>query len=312
MTMHRSAFVAALAAAALPLRVRAQAAPLPLRVGATANDTYAQAYYAADMGFFKKAGLAVELSTFTNGATVAQAVASGALDAGISNQVNLATAIIHNIPFALIAGGGLYSTNAPTSTLAVAKNASLRRAKDFEGKTVAVSSLKDLSYVAVVSWFEQNGADAMKVRYIELPFAQMGVSLDHGTVDGAVISEPSLSIANKTNSRTFGKCYDGIAKEFMISAWFATADLVKKSPDLVKRFAAAIAESGRWANANREQSGAILAAYAKLEKDTVAGMQRCVYAESLDPKLIQPILDSAYKFKLLDRAVSAGELFAKA
>lgn len=310
MRASRGGFLGGLAALAVPTLVRAQSAET-LRVGCTANDTYAEAYYALDQGFFKKAGLNVELTTLTNGATVAQAVASGALDAGISNQVQLATAIQKGIPFALVAGGGLYATSSPTTALAVAKGANFKSAREFEGKTVAVSSLKDLSYVATVSWFEQNGADAAKVRFIELPFAQMGVSLERGTVAGAVISEPSLSAAEHTTARTFAKAYDAIAKQFMISAWFTTQDQLKKNPDAIKRFTGAIYEAARWGNTNKETSGAILARVAKLEPDAVRGMARCSYAESLDPKLIQPSLDLAYKFKLLERPIAAAEMFAK-
>lgn len=39
-------------------------------------------------------------------------------------------------------------------------------------------------------------------------------------------------------------------------------------------------------------------------------MTRATYATSLDPKLVQPPLDYAYKYKLPSRPVSAQELMA--
>src|SRR5580704_815065 len=131
--------------ALVPAPMRAADAPLTVRVAATANDTYAEAYYAQERGDFTKAGLNVVLTTFANGASVAQAVVSGAVDIGISNVVQIATAVEKGIPIRYFAGGGLYSTDEPTSALAVAQNSTIRTAKDFEGQTIGVSTLKDTS-----------------------------------------------------------------------------------------------------------------------------------------------------------------------
>jgi NitT/TauT family transport system substrate-binding protein len=283
-----------------------------LKVGATANDTFAEAYYAQDMGFFKKAGLNVELSTFTNGASVANAVASGAIDIGISNPVGLAGAVTHGIPFTIVAGGGLYSTKEPTTVLCIAANSAIRTAKDLEGKTIAVSALKDLTQLGALAWLAKGGADVSKITSVELPFAEMGPALERGTVAAAVISEPSLSSAkNRGLVRVFGKAFDAIAPQFLIGAWFSTADFTQKNPDLVKRFVSAIYETGRWANAHQSESGAILAKYSKLPPEAVAAMARSTYAVSLTPTTLQPLLDIAFKNSVITRSVSASELIAR-
>ena len=54
-----------------------------LRVGTAPVEVGALAFYAADQGFFKKAGLDVELVAMANGPAIAAAVASGTLDAEI-------------------------------------------------------------------------------------------------------------------------------------------------------------------------------------------------------------------------------------
>lgn len=291
--------------------VAAQTAPIPLRVAATANDTYAEAYYAQDLGYFAKAGLDVQLTTFANGASVAQGVAGGAVDIGVSNVVQIAGAVEHNVPFELIAGGGLYSTDAATSELLVANDAPIKVAKDFEGKTIAVSTLKDLSAVAVQAWLTGNGADVTKISFVEVPFSAMGDSLARGTVAGAVISEPSLSMARTNGARVFAKPYDAIGKHFMISGWFTTSGFAKKNPDAVKRFTQAIVEAGRWATTHHAESAAILVKYAKLKPEMAAKMTRCGYAETLDPKLIQPAIDLAAHVHMIDHAIPASDLSAK-
>ena len=298
------------AAGGVPLRAAEQTA-IPLRVAATANDTYAEAYYAQELGLFKKAGLDVQLTTFANGASVAQAVAGGGADVGVSNVVQIAAAVEHNIPFQYFAGAGLYSSDAPTSALLVAGNGPIKTAKDFEGKTIAVSTLKDLSALATQAWLAANGADLARVTFVETPFSAMGAALARGTVAGAVISEPSLTAAKESGARVFAKSYDAIGKHFLISGWFATADFAKKNGDAIKRFTQAIYEAGRWANAHHAESSAILVKYAKLDPDVAARMTRCDYADRLDPRLIQPSIDLGARFKVIDRAIPAAELIAK-
>lgn len=292
----------------VPASLRAADEPVTLRVAATANDTYAEAYYAQDRGDFAKAGLNVQLMTFTNGASVAQAVLGGSAHIGISNVVQIATAVEKGIPIRYFAGGGLYSTDEPTSALAVAQSSSIRAAKDFEGQTIGVSTLKDTSAIATQAWLLAHGADVNKIRFVEMPFAAMGPALVRGTIAGAVISEPSLSAARTAGARIFAKSYDGVASRWMISGWFATQDFEKTNADAVKRFADVIYATARWANTHRAESAAILVKYAKLDPATVRDMARCQYALNLDPKLIQPALDISAKYGALDRPIAATDI----
>jgi NitT/TauT family transport system substrate-binding protein len=141
-----------------------------------------------------------------------------------------------------------------------------------------------------------------------MPFTVMAASLARGSVAGAVISEPSLSAAKAAGARIFAKSYDGIAPRFLISGWFATQDFEKNNPAALKRFTEVIYATARWANVHRTDSAKILVKYAKMDPAAVNGMARCRYAESLDVKLIQPALDAAVKYGVLDHAMQASEI----
>jgi NitT/TauT family transport system substrate-binding protein len=310
--MSRSLFLGTIpmlgAATALPAFGQSQA-PLTVRVGATANDTYAEAYYAQDMGFFTRGALSVEITTFTNGAAVSSAVASGALDVGISNPVQLGNAIGHGIPFAFLAGAGAYNTALPTTVLCVAKDGPIHAPKDFAGQTIAVSALKDLTDLAQQQYLEKNGVDPSTVKTIELPFAEMGPALARGTVAGAVISEPSLSASVLSGqARVFTKVFDAIAPHFLISVWFTTRDWYAKNTVAAKRYAAVMYQTANWANANRDQSAAILEKYSKISDTTTKQMARSSYAVTLNPQLIDPVFALAYKAKITDRLLTAASV----
>ena len=51
-----------------------------------------------------------------------------------------------------------------------------------------------------------------------------------------------------------------------------------------------------WGNAHHQESAAILLKYLKLDPAIVDKMNRVVYAVSLDPRLLQPPIDTAAKY----------------
>lgn len=311
--MKRYDALAMLAAgvALAPQAARAQSAPVHVRVGSVPADTYAEGYYALDTGLFDKAGLSVEIIPFANGAAMAAAAAGGSIDVGIGDATELANGVSRGLPFVLIAGGAFYSTALPTTALCVAKASPVVRAADLEGQNVAVVSLVSLMSSAVKSWLTQNGADVTKVKFVEMPFPQMPPALSRGTLAAATLSEPIMSDALANDARVFGKPYDAIAKQFLISDWFTTRDWLTKNPDAAKRFVGAIYDAARWANAHHDDSAAILAKYTKIDVDRIRRMNRATYATDLQRAQVQPVLDTAFKYKSLETATNAATLIAK-
>ncbi len=299
------------ALALLTLFVVAQSTP-PLRVGATAVDCCAAAYYAQDAGFFQKQGLNVSLTTLNNGAAVAAAVASGTMDVGISTPMQIAQAVARGLPLTIVAAGSLASGRAPTTTLCVAAASTIARPKDLEGKTIAVSALRTLSDVSVKVWMTKGGADPAKVRIVEMPVSEMAPALERGTVDAAVITEPSLGVAKSTyHVRVLANPGNAIAPQYLAAAWFTTVDFAQQHPDTVKKFAAAIYDAGRWANAHHDRSAEVLGKYAKVEVATLSQMTRVVYPDALRGGDIQPELDAAYAVGALSKAMNASALMTR-
>ena len=313
MTITRSGALATLAASAalLPSALRAQAAPVTVRMGIVPADTYAGGYYALDLGLFDKAGLAVQIVPFTNGAAMAAAAAGGSIDVGVGDATELANGISRGLPFVMIAGGGVYSSAAPTTTLCIAKTATIAKAADLEGQNVAVVSIASLMSAAVKSWLAQNGADISKVHFVEMPFPQMPGALARGALAAATLSEPIMSDATSTDAKIFAKPYDAIAKQFNISNWFTTRDWLAKNPDAAKHFVGAIYDAARWANSHHEESAVILAKYTKIDVDRIKRMNRSGYATDLLPAMVQPVLDTAFKYKTLGTATSAASMIVK-
>jgi NitT/TauT family transport system substrate-binding protein len=221
--MKRAALLALAAAGAVSSRAAAQGLA-KVRIVTLPIDLGAEAYYAADMGFFTAGGLDAEVTTLNFGQAIASAIAGGAADIGQSNIVSLATAYERGLDVALVAPAGYYLAKAPTSMLIVPKTSALRNARDFSGKTVAVNGLKNITELSVRFWIDQNGGDSGAVKFLELPFAEMGAALDAGRADAALMAEPDATeLLGAGRTRAFVSTFDAIGKSFIIGGWFAPA-----------------------------------------------------------------------------------------
>lgn len=308
--MNRSRALALLASAPAFFSPRAAVAQTaPIRLGAAINDSYAEPYFAADAGFFDRAGVNVNITTFPSAPAMITAAVGNAIDVGTADVIQVGNAVNHGVPLAFFAGVGLYSSAAPTTYLCVTKESSIRSAKDLEGKTVAVVALTSISTITVHEWLHQNGADPGAVKFFEIPFSSMAPALARGTTAAALISEPFVSMS-KDALRVLADTQHVIAPTYYISALFASRDWISQNAAPAKRFRDALYATARWANTHQSDTAVILSKYTKLDVDRIRAMTRVRFATALDPKLMQPVLDFAYKNGALDKQVSAKALIA--
>ena len=299
------------ASPALPATASAEPA-LPLNVGISLIESYAEALYADKRGFFTAGGLAAKTQTLPGGGgPMAFAVVSGALDAAVANVGTIAAAHLRGLPVYAIAPCGLYSSSAPTTVLAVAKDSPLASARDLNGKTIGVTTLHDLQQAACMAWIEANGGDASSVRFVEVSTPQLAVALGAGRVAAGMLTEPMLTIS-RNDVRTFATPYDAVAKTLVISAWLVNKTWYDANAEAAARLTAVIRTTARWANANRAATAAILASSANISTDALAHMQRVTYAEDRALAQIQPVIDASAKYGFLSRTFPAADLFPPA
>jgi NitT/TauT family transport system substrate-binding protein len=296
---HTHAFRAALLAAVATfcgLAAGAQAqTTTPIRIATTPIDLGAEVLYAADLGFFKKAGLDVELNLLASGSTVAAAVAGGSIDIGQSNIVALATAHVAGLPFVIIAPAGYYTSAGPTTELVTAANSPVTGAKDLNGKVIAVTALKDLNWVSIQSWLTRGGADLPSIKYVEVQQPAACSVVTSGRAAAAIVSEPYLSFALRDGGcRVLAPTHDAIAKQFLVGAWFSTTAWAQTHPDAIRRFREVMIETARWAPAHHAESERILERYTHLKAPPE--MKRVPFALHAEAAQIQPVLDAAAKF----------------
>jgi NitT/TauT family transport system substrate-binding protein len=308
MQVRRTFFCALLALVFGTASVPAASAPLTINVISLPSDTAGTLYYADELGYFKAAGLDVKITDMTASPAIVAAVASGACDIGYSVVASTAVAHERGIPVRFIAPGALWVTALATAELVVAKDSPLQSAANFNGKTIAVTGLADLTYYGTKAWLDRNGADTSTVKWVELSFPEMAGAVALHRVDGAMIAEPFLEAA-KPQVKFVAPVDDAIAARFMSTGWIATDAWIKAHPAEAAKFAEVMRAASVWANAHQKESAQILLHHTRITPETAATMSRVTYATVLDPKLLQPSIDAAAKYSTAPmRATPAAEL----
>jgi NitT/TauT family transport system substrate-binding protein len=306
------ASAAALALAA-PLATRAQAQLSTLRVGTSPADGYAQPWFAQEQGFFTRAGLTVDVQSLGSGSAAASGLLGGSLDIAVTTPIPVANAVIRGVPFGIIASAAVNTVKAPQLLIVVRKSGAVRTPKDFIGKTVAVVTLKTLLELGLDIYLSKGGVEPSQVRVVEMGFSAMGPAIDRGTIDAAVMGEPFLSAALKTNDvRVLVDPMADVAPRLVTGVWITRQQFAQRNPEAVRRFAAVMYETARWANAHHAESAAILAKVAKLNPDDIGAMIRAEFAEQTRPAEIQAVLDACAQYNYIGRPMRAAELMLRA
>lgn len=311
--MHRSTALTliggGLAASARP--ALAQTALSVVRMGAMPIDACGVAWYGPETGIFQSNGIDAQVTRVNNGVAGISAVLGGDLDVAATGPTQIAVAIAKGLPLQMIAPASLYSKKDGDPNLVVAKDSPITSAKDLATATIGVSSLGDFNQISVYGWFDANKVPHDKVKFVELPFAEVGQALQRGIVQAAIITEPAKTNAMRAGLiRDLADTYIAIAPEQATVVWFSSKPWLQKNPDLAKRLVKAIYATADWANKHPEQSGPIFAKVAKMDPAVVATMVRRVYATKNDPRYVEPVLALSAQYGLLPRPMTFSEFSA--
>lgn len=313
MTTRKGALLTVALAAVAPRSAFAQSgtALTPVRIASTANDDVTSALYAQQQDMFRKAGLDVTLSTLSSGSAITAAVAGGAIDIGRSSMLPLITAHSRGIGFMLVAPSGLYLATAPVAGLVTPVASPVHTAKDLEGKIVSCPALNDLDGLAVRNWIDTNGGNSKLVQYVEMPGSAVVTELSGGRVAAGTLQNPFLAQAVKSGAvRVLGYHLSSIASRLMQSAWFATTAYMDKNMAAVRAFAQVMQTASAYCNTHQAQTVDLLASFTKMDPATIRGMSRTTFAPALEPPLIQPLIDTAAKYKFIDQPFDARDFIA--
>jgi NitT/TauT family transport system substrate-binding protein len=295
-----------------PQRALAQSDAPPLRVITTPLEVAAGVYYAQAGGFFAKNGLRVEIASLVNGQAAASAVLGGSADIGVGNLLSMATAYKKGLGLVFIAPAAQYNERAPTTELVVDNASTIRAAKDLVGGTIAVQALADVMVIATKEWLAKNGVDPTKVTFVELAVPEMIDALQRHRVTAAMMGEPALAIGlGQKSIRELASPFSSIGKSFILNGWYVKATWLATHRDEAKRFAAAVIAGQRWANGHPQESGQVFLKNSNFDPAILGKINRATFADRFEPGLVQPVIDAAARYNLIDGSFAATDMYTQ-
>lgn len=307
--MNRRNFSAVVAAAALTGIGRpavAQNAGLPIRVGTNAADDVTPLLWAKATGMFAKAGLDVDIQKLTSGSAVTSAVIGGSLDVGRSSVLPLISARSRGVPVTLVAPAELTEGEDPSGALIVLKDSPVQSGRDLNGATLASPSLKDYFEISTRAWIDANGGDSKTTKFVELPIAADLAALEAGRIAAVGLPNPFLANALATGKvRVLGRPNTAIAKRFLVTAYFALDGFIAQHREAVLQFARTLHDATVYTGAHPAETVAVTAPFWGVDPKVLAGMARATEASTLDPKDVQPMIDVALRYGVIDKPLRA-------
>ena len=306
---HELLRAAALAPLALLSATPARAALTALHVAGVPSEDMTDCYYAVKTGMFARNGLDVTLETASSGAAATTAVISGTYQIGKSSLLALMNAHLKGIPLVAVAPAILNEPQNPRSLLQIAPDSSFKTGADLNGKTIGVPALGDATSVAIRAWVDKTGGDWHSLQFVEFPNAALEAAIVAHRVDAAILQTPQLDISLEAGTtKTLSYANEAIAPRFILAGYVALADWAQHHADEVRTFASTLASATTYVNTHRPETAPVVAEFTKATLANVAKMHRTTNPTVLDPVLIQPLIDAAAKYGILERSFPAREI----
>lgn len=159
-------------------------------------------------------------------------------------------------------------------------------------------------------WVDKNGGDSKTLKFVEIPFSATEAALVQHRVEASLMVEPMLTASlTSGKTKTLGDAFGAIAARYMQGAYVAERGWATQHVDIVRRFVRVMTEATTFTNAHPTDTVAMMAEVTKTPLGIMQKMKRVVSATSLDPGLVQPLIDAAAKYHMIARAFPAREFF---
>jgi NitT/TauT family transport system substrate-binding protein len=227
-------------------------------------------YFAAkDQGFFGKHNIEVKEESIAGGSALLPALESNSMQIGFSNITSVLQAADSGLDVTCLTG--TVKRNDDTTMLIARKNADkIKSAKDLEGKLVAVSTIGNVNDMLAKNWVDSMGGDSTKVKFVATGFPDMPAALENGTVDAAVVFEPSTTVARNSGitevpGKTVLDVLDNPTAAF--SCWVVTKTWLDGHETEAKAFVAALKDADTYLSEDPERLRALLVKDMKVKED---------------------------------------------
>ncbi len=237
-----------------PASASGPAETVKIRVGCQSEF---QGYVAYEKGFFdevfKDDNVEVELSFFTLGPPMIEALTSGDLDFGFMGDQPAFSGLANGLNIKII---GSYKTSDTAYGLVAAADSGITKLEDLKGKKVAVPFGSNIQLLEEL-YLQKAGLTNDDIELINLSFANIVTSLDSGEIDAAVSAEPYITQSlNKGNSVQIA---DAQGIKLFVNPIVVRSEFAETYPDITAKYLKALQMATDWIADNQEEAIKIVA-----------------------------------------------------
>jgi ABC-type nitrate/sulfonate/bicarbonate transport system substrate-binding protein len=252
-----SAATFALAATVFATTVSAQNL-IPLRVANFQNTVVLPLYYGIEKGYFKEAGLNLELVRVATGAASVSAVASGQADIGWAAATVPIFARSNGVKVKIFMTADQEGPPDYYGTFMVASTRSgVTAINQLKGKTIAINAFGTATELAFRDRLQKAGTPWDEVKKVVIPFPQMPAALELGHADVVVTIQPMYAAiaANKAIGARLldrGTLTLSATQAVTASSYFARDEWLAKNENAALAFGRAYLRAQKELHASRD------------------------------------------------------------
>jgi NitT/TauT family transport system substrate-binding protein len=254
---RRTILAAAPVLVAAPYVARAQTGKpektkVVLAVGGKSALYYLSLTVAETKGYFKEAGLDVEINDFQGGAKSLQALMGGSADVvagAYEHTIRMQQRGQDIVGFALIGRGMQLAIGLRNDVAAKVKGPA-----DIKGMKFGVTAPGSQTHMLVNNWAAKGGLKPTDIVAIGVGAgASVVAAIEKGEVDGVSQSDPALTILEDkklikimVDTRTMKGNQELFGGSFPAASLYGQPDLLKKTPNTAQALATAIVRANQW------------------------------------------------------------------
>lgn len=286
------------------------AGPITLTVADTNGAPLYFLTYAQQEGFCEDAGVDLEITASSGGATVIPQLVSGDLDVAGSNVVSVLIGASQGLPLRMIAGGTSTSEESEQdfSALMVAPDSTVTDISQLEGRRVAVNTLRNINDIVLGSMLEEAGLSYDSVSFVELPFPDMAAAVEGGDVDAALLIEPFVTLAEEGGLKIIGRPYSAVRPGLQIGTYVVSEQFAQENPDAVEGFQECVQAAADSIREDPEAFRAALPEIGQLDPALAEKVRINLWRGGSDEESLQVIQDLMVEYGLLDEPVDLDEV----
>jgi NitT/TauT family transport system substrate-binding protein len=257
-----------------------------VRVGVGVDPVFTPWWIAAEKGFYAKHGIKAEITQFSGGPDMGDAVMAGEMDIGSSGTATWMPRIVRGSMIVL----GTMATS--PDALKMAARTNIKSLADLKGKKVGTVGGSTTDYLWVLT-AKKLGVPETAFDIVPMPPPELVPSLDRGDIEAYFVWEPwpsrAIEVSGKDKVHILANSGDvGYFLNFIVAA---NKKFVESKPDVTVRVLAALRDAIDFQNKNPAEATRIGAEKNKLKPDMASYIIK-LYKFSLG---ILPETESAMK-----------------